>query len=279
MGLFLTVWTPSGVSVVSMIQVGNSAPLRRVLAGSGSTRSVGGARCGYAGTMRRLIAALLPVGGHARARGRGADAATLAPLKACYVSAGEAVGAREPIDVNAQGFTPNATATVLLDGAVIQAQAQIDPMGGVVGPVPAPFQASGQRPFTLSIIDNTNPSIAVSAEALVTALDVRVRPANAKPSSRVRFRGRGFTGGPAVYAHYLRKGRLRKTVPLATATGPCGTFDVRRRQLPIKRPRDGRWMVQIDQDPVFRETPSSVSVQLTIDVSREPRIGSLPASS
>jgi hypothetical protein len=209
----------------------------------------------------------------------GAHAATLAPLKACYVSAGQAVGAREPIAVNAQGFTPNATASVLLDGTVIEGQAQIDPMGGVVGPVPAPFQAKGQRPFSLAVVDNANPSIAVSAQTLVTALDVRVRPANAKPSSRVRFRGRGFTGGPPVYAHYVRKGRLRKTVLLATATGPCGTFDVRRRQLPIRRPHVGRWMVQIDQERVFSETPRSVSVQLTIDVSREPRIGSLQASS
>jgi hypothetical protein len=203
-----------------------------------------------------------------------ADAATLAPLKACYVSAGQAAGEREPIGINAQGFTPNATASVLLDGAVVEGQAQIDPMGGVVGPMPAPFQPSGQRLFSLSVVDNTNPSIAVSAQALVTSLDVRVRPTNAKPSSRVRFRGRGFTGGPAVYAHYLRKGRLRRTVLLATATGPCGTFDARRRQLPIRRPHVGRWMVQIDQERVYRPVPTSVSVQLTIDVSREPRIGS-----
>jgi hypothetical protein len=217
-----------------------------------------------------LAGSLLPA---AAARG-----ATLAPLKPCYVSAGPTADARQPIDVNAQGFTPNGTASVGIDGTVIEDDAQIDPMGGIVGPVPAPFQARGQRLFTLSLADNMNPSIAVSAQALVTALDVRVRPANAKPSSRVLFRGRGFTGGPAVYAHYLRKGRLRKTVLLANATGPCGTFRVRRRQLPIKRPHVGRWMVQVDQERVFRETPASVSVRLVIDVSREPRIGSSGSS-
>ena len=91
--------------------------------------------------------------------------------------------------------------------------------------------------FTLSITDNANPALTVSAQSLVTALDVRVTPANARPSRRVRFRGRGFTGAAPVYAHYLRKGKLRKTVQLATAAGPCGTFDVRRRQLPVHRPQ------------------------------------------
>jgi hypothetical protein len=76
-----------------------------------------------------------------------------------------------------------------------------------------------------------------------------------------------------VYAHYVRKGKLRKTVQLAAAAGPCGTFDVRRRQLPIRRPQTGRWTVQIDQEREWDKTPSGVSVQLTIDVTRSPGIG------
>jgi hypothetical protein len=76
-----------------------------------------------------------------------------------------------------------------------------------------------------------------------------------------------------VYAHYLLKGRLRKTVQLATTALPCGTFDVRRRQLPVKRPQTGRWFVQIDQEAVWHKTPSGVSFRLTIDVARSPGIG------
>jgi hypothetical protein len=198
---------------------------------------------------------------------------TLAPLSQCYATAGPDPTQRELVTIDARGFTPNGTATVAIDGAVIQATAALDPAGALQGTVPAPFQPSGQRLFTLSITDNANPALALSAQSLVTAIDVKVTPKNARPSRHVRFRGRGFTTGPAVYAHYVRKGKLRKTVRLATTAGPCGTFDVRRRQLPVRRPQTGRWFVQIDQDPVWRTPPSGVSFRLTIDVTRSPGVG------
>jgi hypothetical protein len=224
--------------------------------------------------MRRSIALAVSVLAGSLAPTAAAQTPTLAPLQACYVTAGAAADQREPVVINAQGLTKNGTATVAVDGTVFEAQAAIDPMGTLSGSVPAPFQEHGQRLFTLSITDNTNPALALSAQSLVTALDVRVTPGNARPSRRVRFRGRGFTGdSAAVYAHYVHKGKLRKTVQLATAAGPCGTFDVRRRQLPIRRPQTGRWMVQIDQEREWDKTPSSVSVQLTIDVTRSPGIG------
>jgi hypothetical protein len=222
--------------------------------------------------MRRSIALAACVLAGSLAPAAAAQTPTLAPLLPCYVTAGQDPTQRELVDINAQGFTNNGTATVALDGSVIQDNAAIDPMGALTGTVSAPFQASGQRLFTLTITDNTNPALAVSAQSLVSAIDVKVTPRNARPSRRVRFRARGFTKGPAVYAHYLRKGKVRKTVLLATPSGPCGTFDVRKRQLPIRRPQTGRWTVQIDQDRVWRADPS-VSVILTIDVTRSPGIG------
>jgi hypothetical protein len=202
-----------------------------------------------------------------------AQTPTLAqPLLPCYVTAGQDATQRELVDINAQGFTKNGTATVAIDGSVIQNNAALDPMGALLGTVPAPFQARGQRPFTLSVTDNANPALALSAQSLVSAIDVKVTPTNARPSRRVRFRGRGFTKGAAVYAHYLRKGKARKTVLLASPAAPCGTFDVRHRLLPIKRPQTGRWKVQIDHDRVWQKAPS-VSVELTIDVTRSPGIG------
>ena len=51
----------------------------------------------------------------------------------------------------------------------------------------------------------------------VTAFDVSISPSTAAPSSRVRFRGRGFTQPGAVYGHYLYRGHVRKTVRLAQA--------------------------------------------------------------
>jgi hypothetical protein len=223
--------------------------------------------------MRRALVVAVSVLAGVLAPAATARAATLAPLKPCYVSASRTD--REQIEISAQGLTPNQTATIALDGAVVLDNAQVDPLGALAGSIAAPFQARGQRPFTFTLTDNANPANTVSAQSLVTALDVRVTPADARPSSRVRFRGRGFTGGQAVYGHYLRKGRVRKTVPLASAVGPCGTFDVRRRQLPIRHPHTGRWILQVDQDATWTAEPRSVQVSLVIDVMSGPRLGSV----
>jgi hypothetical protein len=102
----------------------------------------------------------------------------------------------------------------------------------------------------------------------VTALSVKVRPRRARPSQRVRFRGRGFTDLGAIYAHYIRRGKLLKTVRLATASsGACGTFTARRRQFPF-RPELGTYLVQIDQH--HRLTDDGPLFKLTIDVRRRP---------
>ena len=83
----------------------------------------------------------------------------------------------------------------------------------------------------------------------------------------MRFIGRGFTDGTSVYAHYVRKGRHRKTVRLGAAAGPCGRFDVKRRQIPFK-PAVGRWTLQVDKQADYSAEPLSVFVRLAITVSR-----------
>jgi len=196
-----------------------------------------------------------------------AAAATITPLKPCYVSANRKD--REQIQIAAQGLTPNQTATVALNSSVVLSNWQVDPLGNTLpGTIPAPFRPKGQSPFTLTITDNANPANAVSAQSLVTALDVQVTPKSAQPSSRVGFRGRGFTSGPAVYGHYLFNNKPRKTVLLAQTFGACGRFDVRRRQLPIKHPHTGRWILQVDQSREWQATPVSAQVVVEIDVTR-----------
>jgi hypothetical protein len=196
-----------------------------------------------------------------------AHAATLAPLKACYVSVTQA--SREGIDVGGSGFTPGSLVDISLDG-VVQRTVQADP-GGNLPPqvVPAPHQPRGQRAFTLGAAEQGNPANAVTAPSNVTALDIRLRPRLATPSRRVRFRGRGFTGPGRVYAHYLYKGHLRRTVTLArTPTAPCGTFSVRRRQIPVKHPRTGTWTLQVDQQRRYSRVPASAFIRLSIVVQR-----------
>ena len=84
----------------------------------------------------------------------------------------------------------------------------------------------------------------------------------------MRFIGRGFTDGAEVFAHYVRAGKLRKTVSLGAPQGPCGQVAVKRRQIPIKRPAVGRWTLQVDNQPIYSAEPVSVFVRLAITVRR-----------
>src|SRR3954447_7387038 len=152
-----------------------------------------------------------------------AEAATLDPLKACYVSVTPET--REGIDVGGSGFTPGSTVDLSVDGAV-QRTVQAHAGGNLPAQVlQAPHQPKGQRAFAVVAAERGNPANSVTLGSNVTALNLGVQPRMARPSQRVTFRGRGFTRPGRVYAHYLFKGRLRRTVTLAAGTkGPCGTF-------------------------------------------------------
>jgi hypothetical protein len=196
-----------------------------------------------------------------------AVAAALAPLKPCYVSVDR--DEREPVPVEASGFTPRSRVDVAVDGAIEYAGVQVDDAGAVSGRVRAPHQVRGERPFTITVTEQGNPANAVSATAMVTALRVRLRPRRARSHRRVRFEGRGFTGPGPIYGHYVFRGRERKTVRLAPgADGPCGTFTARRRQIPVRRPAAGEWTLQIDQQRRYSPAPEGVSVPVRIEVRR-----------
>jgi hypothetical protein len=195
----------------------------------------------------------------------------LAPLKPCYVTVrtGPDTFETETLKLAGSGFTPDALVDVVLDGAVVVSGLRADAEGVLpTGSLSSPPVLSGQRRFELTATEREAPERSASATARASELAVRVTPARARPAQRVRFRGRGFTGGGAVYAHYLRKGALRRTVRLADgAEGPCGRFDVRAPQFPF-RPREGSWRVQIDQHP--RLTGEGPLINLLIDVRRRP---------
>jgi hypothetical protein len=202
-----------------------------------------------------------------------AHAAALEPLKPCYVSVTPTT--REAVDVAGNGFTPGAMVDVSLDGAV-QRTVQADPAGNLPPQVlQAPNQPRGQRAFSVTAVEQGNPANAVTAASNVTALNLSIQPRRARPSRRVRFRGRGFTGAGRVYAHYLYKGKVRKTVTLAPATkAPCGTFNVRKRQIPVKHPKEGTWTLQVDQQRRYSRAPASVFVRVSILVQRVFRLRS-----
>jgi hypothetical protein len=196
-----------------------------------------------------------------------ASAATLAPLKPCYVSVTAAT--RESVDVGGAGFTPNSKVDLSVDGAVALAGAQVDPAGNLPAQVlQAPYQPRGERAFTITATEQGNPASTATLTPQVTALNLGIQPRRARPSRRILFRGRGFTGASGVYAHYLFGGKVRKTVSFGRAKGACGTFTVRHRQIPVRNPHTGRWLLRVDQQKRYSDVPDSVFVRVFIDVSR-----------
>ena len=194
-----------------------------------------------------------------------AQAAVLDPLGPCYRSVDSET--RETVPVLGRGFTPGQTVTVRVDGIVAQDGVVADTNGNVIGSVQAPYRASGERPFTITVTEDNQPGNTASATSRVTALDARLKPRTTGPRKRVRFIARGFTDGTSVYAHYVRKGKHRKTVLLGAAQGPCGRIDVRRSQFPFK-PAVGRWTLQVDNQADYSAEPLGVFVRLAITVSR-----------
>lgn len=196
-----------------------------------------------------------------------AAAPTLAPLKRCYVTVQTSAESyeAEPVVVAGSGFTPGAVITLTVDGEVRESTLVADSEGQLPTTLTdSPFVMDRQRAFSITAMERESPLRAVSLAALASPLEVRVTPRSAAPSDLVRFRGRGFTEAGGVYAHYLRKGKLRRTVRLAKATlGKCGTFKARAPQFPFK-PRKGVWRVQIDQHRKL--TGAGPLINLTIDV-------------
>ena len=221
-----------------------------------------------AGSGALLVALVAPAAAHA--------VPTLQPLKPCYVTALTEAGPQsEGIQVTATGFTPNSTVDLAIDGAPTAQGLQTDAAGALnlVDSVAAPFVASGTRTFTLTLTEQGNPANTVSAVAKSTALGVSVKPQSAKPSDRIRFKGRGFTEDKGIYAHYIHKGKVRKTVRMARRPRTCGSFRVRRRQIPIRRPGLGDWTVQFDQSRRFVDPAATpiVFVRLGIRIRLVPQ--------
>jgi len=211
-----------------------------------------------------------------------ASAATFTSIKPCYVSLPGPNPVVEQIRLAGTGFAPGVPADIDVDGSRAITGAPVDGAGVLGGADPAtpiqapsPFVSSKDRSFQIVALQNGAPVATATAQA--TALNVGLSPRRSRPSRKVTFRGRGFTGAGKVYAHYRYKGRTRKTVTF-TPQGPCGTFTTKKRQIPVSNPGTGTWTVQFDQQKKYSSTPSSVFVRLTILVSRTVRLNRAAAA-
>lgn len=214
---------------------------------------------------RILLAAAAPAAVLAAAAPAHA-APQIATPKPCYVSVNPAE--REFLKIVATGFTPDAPVQIAV-GATTQ-DGRANHFGVVdLRHTAAPLQEHGQAPFEIRVTETANPANTVSTSSFVTALAVNLRPRQAATSQRVRFSGRGFTAQRAIWGHYVLRGRVRKTVRLAAGpSSGCGTFSVRRRQIPLRHPRPGKWTLQVDQQHRWSPQPRSVFVPITITVQR-----------
>jgi hypothetical protein len=186
--------------------------------------------------------------------------------KACYVYVNPA--ARETIRLRATGFTPLAPVDYFVDATRITSF-DANARGVVHVLEPAPVQEHGERAFTITLAEQDNQANTLSMGTRVTALAVTLKPKRAATSAKIRFRGRGFTQAKPIWAHYVFRGRVRKTVRFAAGPATaCGTFSVRRPQIPILRPRAGKWTLQVDQQKRWSPTPNSVFVPVPITVRR-----------
>ena len=216
-----------------------------------------------------------------------AQAATIQPLKPCYVTAGTASQPQaEGVPIAAAGFTPNSKVdlAVTLDGRpeMTLPGVQTDPAGNLsvaADQLGAPFVERGTHEFVLTLTEQGNPANTVSATSKTTALGLSVKPRRSRPSRVIRFKGSGFTGSKGVYAHYLYKGKVRKTVRMVRKTGTCGTWTSHKRQIPVNNPKPGLWTVQFDQSKRYIDATNpdnaldSVFVRLNISVTLERRRG------
>lgn len=194
-----------------------------------------------------------------------ASAATVEDLRDCYVSAGETDAERETITIRGTDFTQISTVEVLFDGVVV-GSGPTGSIGEFEIRLPAPFQEQGERELVVTVRDTVTQVVKTTR---VTNLGMTVKPRRGSPRRKVRLRGRGFTLAEPVFAHYLFDGKEQKTVRLArTPDSACGTFDVRRRLMPIDDARAGRWIMQVDQKREFSRAPDPVWIRREINVTQ-----------
>ena len=200
----------------------------------------------------RSLAAAAATAALALAAPAAASAATLTvdPVKRCYRE-------QDTVFLTAQGYTPSGFVDFTRDGVLIE-RLQADASGAISGNLTLRSLLSGQRLLTYVGTDVSNPSVTAQVSLLTTATDVRVRPVGGRPHRLMTITGRGFFGGPTVWAHVVRLGRgaqasAVRTVRIGRVRGACKKVKAKRR---LFRPgaAPGRYRVQFDGFRRYRRT-------------------------
>jgi len=189
-------------------------------------------------TKRKLAVPVAVLAAAAVVAPAAADAAVLAPTKACY-------GGGDKITLVGNGFTPNGQVNLFANGSMLSPPLTANPTGLIGGSLLAPPLLSGTtRTDTFSATDVTNPALTAATPVKRTIVRVLVKPANASPHRKRRFSARGFTTGTTLYRHVVRGGAVSNTRQGRLKTA-CRTLSFKR-VLFRKTARTGTYKVQFD---------------------------------
>lgn len=188
-----------------------------------------------------------------------ATAATVAPTRGCFLDR----GADTTAAVTATGFTPGAPLQISVDGTPLDVSASADGAGGAAGSFPVPGLRSGtlEASHQVTISDGT-----ANASAIFSTTRVRgdFTPSSGNPATlRVSFSANGMNlvKPSRVYVHYVTpRGKLKKTVSLGKAKGPCGHIAATKpRKLFGFKAERGNWTLQYDTAKRYRRGTSKTA--------------------
>jgi hypothetical protein len=184
-----------------------------------------------------------------------AETISIAPVKPCYLTG-------EEVTATGAGFTAGGPVDFAIDGTSIGQLPAADAAGGFG--IPVTFGTMrGVKSHALTATDTTNPALKATESFLGTSNTVTVKPKRATAGARMRLKGYGFLEGSRVYMHVRKRG-YKSDSRLARAKAPCGTFQVRRKIVPVGA-RSGTYKVQFDQKRRYSaQTEPSVRGTLTV---------------
>jgi hypothetical protein len=243
--LFLTVCTPSGVNVDSMMYVGMPV-----------FYPIGTMVWNVPAMSHRLLVLAVAL---SALPATAAGAAEVITDRGCYADPSTR---KDTVTWTGSGFTPGGLFQAALDGAPLAGvTGNADPAGLVGGSFPAPALNAAvgagtlEHVFNLAILEGAN---APAVPFTVSKLRASFRPTSGNPRTlKVRFAlyGFGLAGAraPRLYMHYVRPNdRLRSTVKLGTGKGACGSLTTARRRLFGFRVASGTWTLQFDTVKKYR---------------------------
>lgn len=182
-----------------------------------------------------------------------ASAAQVSMDRACYF---DNAGSTPQAQVAGSGFPAASTATVSVDGTPL-GQTAADAAGAFGGSftVPPLFGGLFEEQHTLGVLAG---GVAAQAAFSVSTIRGEFTPSSGNVKTlKVRFSVHGMNlAAPkqTVYVHYIQPGgKLKTTIRLGIATGPCGhILKTKRMRLFPFTAKSGRWTLQFDPKKTYR---------------------------